>query len=135
MPVGIGRNITDIAAFQNLLRFGSASVLRPSLGLNSVVKIKRIAAIAESHYVAISPYHSGGPIGSLAGIHLNAALPNSFAQEVPVPASDGDAAMRAAITGANLERGDGGYAALLNRPGFGFDADDKALDQYSEETL
>ena len=135
MPVGIGRNITDIAAFQNLLRFGSASVLRPSLGLNSVVKIKRIAAIAESHYVAISPYHSGGPIGSLAGIHLNAALPNSFAQEVPVPASDGDAAMRAAITGGKFERGDGGYAALLNRPGFGFDADDKALDQYSEETL
>lgn len=135
MPVGFGRKITDIATFQNLLRHGSVNVVRPSLGLNSLAKLKRIAAIAETHYVAIAPYHGGGPIGTLAGVHLNASLPNSFVQEVPVPASDRDAAMRAELTSGNKELGDKGFAALLNRPGLGFEVNEKALDTYSEERI
>ena len=135
MPIGLGRNITDIAVFQNLLRFGSVNVLRPSLGLNSVTRIKRIAAIAESHYVAIAPYHAGGPIGTVAGIHLAAALPNSFVQQVPIPAADRDAAMRAEITSGNRETADQGFAALLNHPGLGFDVNERALDTYSEERI
>lgn len=135
MPIGIGRKITDIGAFQNLLRFGSLNVLRPSLGLNSLTKIKRMAAIAETHYVAVAPYHSGGPIGTLAGVHLAAALPNFFMQEVPMPAADRDAAMRAEITSGNKEVAEKGFAALLNRPGLGFEVSEKALDMYSEERI
>jgi len=135
MPIGLGRSVTDLAAFQNLLRFGSVNVLRPSFGLNSVTKIKRMAAIAESHYVAIVPYHDGGPIGTVAGIHLNAALPNSYAQQVPMPAADGDAAMRAEITSGDMEIATDGFAALRNRPGLGFEVNEKALDTYSEERI
>jgi galactonate dehydratase len=135
MPIGIGRSIHDIGVFQNLLRFGSVNVLRPSLGLNSLPKIKRIAAIAETHYVAVAPYHGGGPVGTLAGIHLAAALPNSYIQEVPMPASDRDAAMRAELTSGNKEAGEKGFAALLNRPGLGIEVNEKALDTYSEERI
>jgi galactonate dehydratase len=135
MPVGLGREVTDIGVFQNLLRYGSVNVLRPSLGLNSLHKIKRMAAIAETHYVAVAPYHNGGPIGTLAGIHLNASLPNSFAQQVPVPADDRDAAMRAGITGGNLEIATKGYAALINKPGLGINVNEQALDAFSEERL
>lgn len=135
MPIGLGRSVTDLAVFQNLLRFGSVNVLRPALGLNSVTKIKRMAAIAESHYVAIVPYHDGGPIGTAAGIHLNAALPNSYAQQVPMPAADRDAAMRAEIASGDIETATDGFAALRNRPGLGFEVNEKALDQYSEERI
>ena len=135
MPIGIGRKLHDIGAFQNLLRFGSINVVRPSLGLNSLTKIKRIAAIAETHYVAVAPYHGGGPIGALAGIHLNAALPNSYAQEVPIPAADRDAAMRAELTSGEKELAAQGFAALMNRAGLGFEVNEKALDAYSEERI
>jgi galactonate dehydratase len=135
MPIGIGRAVHDIGVFQNLLRFGSVNVLRPSLGLNSLPKIKRIAAIAETHYVAVAPYHGGGPVGTLAGIHLAAALPNSYIQEVPMPASDRDAVMRAELTSGNREVGEKGFAALLNRPGLGIEVNEKALDRYSEERI
>ena len=118
MPIGLGRRVTTSRVFQNLLRHGSVNVLRPSLGSNSLPKIKRIAAIAETHYVAVAPYHDGGPIGTLAGIHLTAALANSFIQEVPVPAADRDAAMRAELTSGNQEVADDGFAALMNRPGW-----------------
>ena len=135
MPIGIGRWVHDIGVFQNLLRYGSVNVLRPALGLNSLPKIKRIAAIAETHYVAVAPYHGGGPVGTLAGIHLAAALPNSYVQEVPMPASDRDAAMRVELTSGNIEIGDKGFAALLNRPGLGIEVNEKALDTYSEERI
>jgi galactonate dehydratase len=135
MPIGLGRKITDIVGFQSLLASGSVNVVRPSLGLNSLTKIKRIAAIAETHYVAIAPFHDGGPIGSMAGIHLNAAIINAYAMQIPVPASDRDAAMRAEITSGLKETGDKGFAALMNRPGLGFDVNEQALDAYSEERI
>jgi galactonate dehydratase len=103
--------------------------------LNSVAKIKRIAAIAETHYLAISPYHAGGPVGTLTGLHLNAALPNSFAQEVPMPASDRDAAMRAELTSGNRELATKGFASLINRPGLGVEVNERALDTYSEDRI
>ena len=135
MPIGLGRKIHDIPAFQNLLRQASVNVLRPSLGLNSLTKIKRIAALAETHYVAVAPYHEGGPIGAMAGVHLAAALANSYAVDVPVPAADRDAAMRAELTSGNKEVAENGFAALMNRPGLGFEVNRKALDAYSEERI
>ena len=135
MPVALGRDVHDIATFQNLLRHGSIDLLRPGLGINSLHKIRRMAAIAEAHYVAVAPYHDGGPIGTLAGIHFNAALANSFIQQVPFPAAERDAAMRAEITGGQQEVAVDGFAALLNRPGLGVEISEAALAKYSEETL
>ena len=71
----------------------------------------------------------------MAGIHLAAALPNSYIQEVPIPAADRDAAMRAELTSGNREVAEKGFAALLNRPGLGIDVNEKALDTYSEERI
>jgi galactonate dehydratase len=135
MPIGLGRNITDIDGFQRLLASGSVNIVRPDLGLNSAVKIKRIAALAETHYVGIAPFHNGGPIGTMAGIHLNACLIDAWAQQVPVPASDRDAATRAEITSGLKETGDKGFFALVNRPGLGIDVSEKALDAASEERI
>src|SRR5262249_50934992 len=47
MPIGLGRAITEIVRFQGLLASGSVNIVRPNLGLNSLTKIKRVAAIAE----------------------------------------------------------------------------------------
>ncbi len=135
MPIGIGRNIHDISAFQNLLRFGCIDVLRPSVGLNSLSKLKRMAAVAEIHYVAIAPFHSGGPIGSAASIHLAASLPNSYIQQIPVPVSDEDTAMRAELTPGYQEAGSEGFAGLANKPGLGFEVNEQVLGRYSEETV
>jgi galactonate dehydratase len=121
--------------FQNLLRWGAVDLLRPSLALNSIVKIRRMAAIAETHYVAIAAYHDGGPIATAAGIHLAASLPNSFIQQIPFPSSLRDAAMRAELASGNPEAARDGFAPLVNQPGFGVDVNEKSLDRYSEEKV
>jgi L-alanine-DL-glutamate epimerase-like enolase superfamily enzyme len=43
--------------------------------------------------------------------------------------------MRAEITSGNQETAKDGFAALRNRPGFGIDVDERALDRYSEERV
>jgi galactonate dehydratase len=135
MPIGLGRRVTDISTFQNLLRWGSIDLLRPSLGLNSISKIRRMAAIAETHYVAVAPYHDGGPVATAAGIHLAASLPNFFIQQIPFPTAERDRAMRAELTSGNQETAKDGFAPLPNRPGFGVEVDERALDRYSEERV
>jgi galactonate dehydratase len=135
MPIGLGRKVHDVAVFQNLLRWGCIDLLRPSIGLNSIAKLRRMAAVAETHYVAIAPYHDGGPIATLAGIHLAASLPNFFIQQIPFPTSEQDAAMRAELTSGNQESAKEGFAALLNKPGLGVEINEQALNKYSEERL
>jgi galactonate dehydratase len=135
MPVGLGRFVHDIGTFQELLRWGAIDLLRPSLGLNSVSKIRRMAAIAETHYVAVAPYHDGGPIATATGIHLAASLPNFFIQQMPFPSAELDVAMRAELVSPNPELVKEGFAPLVNKPGFGIEVHEAALDRYSEETV
>jgi galactonate dehydratase len=135
MPLGLGRNIHNIGDFQNLLSLGCVDVIRPNLGLNSLHKIRRMAAIAETHYIAVAPFHNGGPLATMLGIHLGASISNFYTQETPIPASARDRAMRAEILGGTVERAQDGFAPLVNQPGLGVRLDEQALSRYSEETL
>ncbi len=135
LPLGLGRGIHDISVFQNFLRWGCGDVMRPSLAINSAHKVRRIAAIAETHYIAVAPYHDGGALATMMGIHLAASISNAYVQEVPIPASARDRAMRAEVLGGMVERAQGGFAPLINQPGLGVRPDEKALNRYSEETL
>ncbi len=47
--------------------------------------------------MAVAPRHEGGPIATAAALHLAAALPNFFIQQIPLPEAAEDRAMRAAI--------------------------------------
>jgi galactonate dehydratase len=132
MPVGLGRKIHDVSSFQNLLRWGCVDILRPSAGLNSIPKIRRMAAVAETHYVAVGPYHDGGPIATVAAIHLAASLPNFFIQQVPQPVAEQDRAMRAELTSGAHESAVDGFAPLLNKPGLGIEVNEQALNKYEE---
>jgi galactonate dehydratase len=134
-PVGLGRNVHDIATFQNLLRWGCVDILRPSVALNSIRQIRRMAAVAETHYVAVGPYHSGGPIATVTAIHLAASLPNFFVQQVPQPSAEQDRVMRAELTSGNAESVTEGFAPLRNKPGLGIEVSEQALSKYSEQVL
>jgi galactonate dehydratase len=91
-----------------------------------------MAAVAETHYVAIGPYHDGGPIATVAAIHLAASLPNFFIQQVPFTEASEDRAMRASLGGAALERPVNGFLALPTGPGLGLALDRATLEKYQE---
>jgi galactonate dehydratase len=130
VAVGYGRSFTENARFQDILREDGVDVLRPALAIHGLTSVRKVAAIAETYYVAVAPFHRGGPIGAAAGMQLCAALPNSFAQETPYSTSSADRQFRAAISGWDEKPVDG-FFPLLSRPGLGLNVDERALDAHT----
>ncbi len=130
-PLGIGRSIQQPSAFQDLLREEAIDILRPDISLNGISQIRQMAAIAESYYTAVAPYHNGGPVASAAAFQLAASLPNFFIQQIPFPQAEQDRKMRAEIAG-NVETIKDGFAVLPSVPGLGIKVDQKALETYKE---
>lgn len=130
-PVGLGRTTTENSHFQDLLREGAVDVLRPDLALNGVTPIKKAAALAETYYIDVAPFHRGGPIGTAVGIHISASLANSFIQETPYSMSESDRRMRRDIAGGWDETPLDGFFELLTGPGLGIEVDDQALAAYT----
>ncbi len=127
---GSGGESRDVGAFQALLREGLIDVVRPELAFFGISGVKRIAALAETYYVAVAPHHFAGPVGTAAAIHLAACIPNFFAQHVPSPSAAEDRAMRVALCSPNLEAGRGGFLALPQGPGLGITVNESALEKY-----
>jgi galactonate dehydratase len=130
VPLGFGRGIRDVGTFQALLREGLIDLVRPELAFFGITGIKRIAALAETYYVAVAPGHDGGPVGTAAAIQLAASIPNFFVQHVPVPSAPEDRAMRAALCSPNLESGHDGFLSLPQGPGLGITVNQAALEKY-----
>ncbi len=105
-------------------------ILRPNLALLGISQIRKAAALAETYYVAVAPYHRGGPIGTAAALHVAASIPNFFIQEVPFPEDDKDARMRSEIAGPAIEAVKDGFLELPAGHGLGVTLDADAIEKY-----
>lgn len=122
-PLGFGRFVTRGATFQDLLRQDLIDVFRPDLARHGISQIRKLAALAEVNYVAVAPYHAGGPIGTVAALHLAASLPNFYIQQLSLPEAGEDLRFRAELAGAGLEAVTEGYFSLPVSPGLGLKID------------
>jgi galactonate dehydratase len=130
-PLGLGRSLIGNSGFQDLLREDAIDVLRPDISLSGVSQVRKAAALAETYYVAIAPFHRGGPIATAAALHAAASMPNFFIQEIPLPASEEDRAMRRELAGADNESASNGFLTLPQGPGLGVHVTDEALRKYA----
>jgi galactonate dehydratase len=131
-PLGFGRELRHAGAFQDLLREDAIDVIRPGIGSNGITQIRKMAALAETYYVAVAPYHDGGPIATAAALHLAASLPNFFIQQIPLPEAEEDRRMRAELCSGWTETVRDGYAELSSGPGLGITVNEAALEKYQE---
>ena len=129
-PVGFGRFATEAGVFQNLLRSDAIDVVRPDLALHGITQSRRIAAVAEPYYVAVAPFHDGGPIATAAALNLAASLPNFFIQQVPCLADEQDRRMRARLAGEATETVKDGFLQLPQGPGLGIRVDEAVFAEY-----
>jgi galactonate dehydratase len=132
--LGFGRHIHQGGEFQDLLRESAVDILRPDISLNGVTQIRKVAALAETYYVAVAPHHDGGPIATAAALHLAASIPNFFIQQIPRSEADEDRRMRSELTSPVVEIVREGFAELPAGPGLGITVNDKALEEYQEST-
>jgi galactonate dehydratase len=115
VPLGFGRTISDPGTFQDLLREGLVDLLRPDLLTHGITGIRRLAAMAETYYVDVAPWHEGGPIATAAALHTAASVPNFFIAQSP----GGDA-------GTTLRDG---FFELPKGPGLGITVDEKTFER------
>jgi galactonate dehydratase len=130
VPLGFGREIRAAGVYQDLLREGLIDVARPGLTHFGITGSRRIAALAETYYVAVAPRHDGGPIATAAALHLAASLPNFYIQQLPFTAVEADRAMRSELAGSAIETVKDGFASLPTGPGLGIAVSEAALEKY-----
>lgn len=134
-PIGLGKAMTEERQILDLIRDDAVDIIRPSIGLNGISQIKRMAVVAETYYIAVGPEHDGGPIGTAAGLHLAASIPNFFIQKIPCPEAEEDRRMRSELIMESVETVKEGYASLLTGPGLGINVNEKNLEKYMEVSL
>ena len=131
-PIGFGRFAAEPGVFQDLLRSDAIDVVRPDVGLHGITQARRISALAETYYVAVAPFHDGGPIATAAALNLAASLPNFFIQQIPYPIAEEDRRMRARLAGDLIETVKDGFLQLPRGPGLGITVNEAALREYRE---
>ncbi|MBK7927418.1 MAG: hypothetical protein IPJ98_07990 [Bryobacterales bacterium] len=122
-PIGLGRDCRHASEFQDILREETADLLRPSLDHFSLTRIRKIAALAETYYIAVAPTHTGGMLATAAALHAAASMPNFFLTHLPARAPDDP------VRGLDLTVRDG-YLGLPTAPGLGITVDDAAIARY-----
>jgi galactonate dehydratase len=133
-PLGLGLEVESNSEFQDLLRHDAVDVLRPDVQRWGISALRKVAALAETYYVALAVRNTGGPIATAAALQLAAAIPNVFAVEVPLPASDEELAMRRGLAGSEFESVKDGFVKLPVEPGLGLQLNRDRLQQFRSAT-
>ena len=77
IPVATGERLTTKHEFARVLETGAASILQPALGrVGGILEAKKIAGMAESHYVQVAPHLYCGPVEGAANIQISTCIPN-----------------------------------------------------------
>ena len=84
IPIATGERLHTIHEFEMLLRRGAVQYVRPDVCMaGGLTHCKKIAAIAEAHYVGVVPHNPLSPVSTAACLQLAASIPNFALQELP----------------------------------------------------
>lgn len=121
VPLATGESLYNRFEFLALLSARGADIIQPDICVvGGVTEMRRIAAIAEAHYVTVAPHNPMGPLATAVNIHFCAAQPNfkilEYKPHVHAPwALDPYLPV------------DGHMQLRPDRPGWGIEIDEKAL--------
>jgi L-alanine-DL-glutamate epimerase-like enolase superfamily enzyme len=80
-PIATGENHFFRLDFQRLIVDAGLRVLAPDVQKVGLWEGRKLADLAEMHYVGLTWHNISGPIGTMGGVHLCAAVPNVLALE------------------------------------------------------
>jgi galactonate dehydratase len=127
VPIATGERLQTVYQFSDLLNKNAAAFIRPDISLaGGISGIRKIAALAEAHYVGVVPHNPMGAIATAACAHLDAALHNVPVQEYP---GDEREKPKLDLVPEPLEF-DNGYLLLRDAPGLGIELNDEAVKHY-----
>ncbi len=127
-PIATGENHYQRHQFRELLEAGAVDILAPDFQkVGGLLEGRRIADLADIHFVAVAPHNISGPIGTMASVHLCAAIPNFLALEwhaAAVPFFDD------LVLGRRGPMIQNGYIGVPDRPGLGIELNEAVAWKY-----
>src|SRR5436190_1328668 len=82
-PLATGERLIAAYGFNDLIDLGIVDVLQPDIAhVGGVTALWKVAAAAEAAGIRMAPHACEGPVGGIASLHVDAAIPNFLAQEI-----------------------------------------------------
>ncbi len=88
-PIATGERITHLSDFNRLLEGRACSIIQPDIThCGGLTAVRRLAALAEVHRIAMAPHNPQGPVSTAASLEFGFATPSyiiceSVHQDVP----------------------------------------------------
>lgn len=81
-PVSGGERLYSRFDYAEFLRLECADYWQPDVShAGGIMEVRKIAAMAESHYIPVCPHNPSGPVANAATLQLAACMPNFFLLE------------------------------------------------------
>ncbi len=77
VPLATGESLYNRFEFLALLAAGGADIIQPDIAVvGGLTEMRRIADIADAHFVTVMPHNPMGPLATAHNVHFAAAQPN-----------------------------------------------------------
>jgi 2-dehydro-3-deoxyphosphogalactonate aldolase len=127
IPICTGERLTTKYDFARLIETQAAAIFNYDLGhLGGILEAKKIAGMAEAHYLQVTPHVWDGPIVAAASIQIAACCPNFLIIE----SIEDMTGIHAELLREPLEWSKG-YFIPSTRPGLGHDLNETAARKYA----
>ena len=81
-PVSGGERLYSRFEYADYLRMECADFWQPDVShAGGIMEVRKIAAMAESHYIPVCPHNPSGPVANAATLQLAACIPNFYLLE------------------------------------------------------
>jgi len=86
VPLATGESLNSRFEFLNLMAAQAVDIIQPDVCVcGGLLEMRKIAAIAEAHYVTVAPHNPMGPIATAVNVHFAAATHNFKVLEYTTP--------------------------------------------------
>lgn len=127
IPIATGERRYTRWDFRELLETRGIGVLQPDIVQSGgIAETRKIAALAEMHFVSVAPHNPWSWVNTVASLHLDAVIPNFLIQEV---VSDHEP-WRDEVVTSRPELGADGSFAVPESPGLGIALNLEAAKRY-----
>lgn len=123
IPVATGEMLYTTFGFRELIEKHAADIIQPDVAIcGGLMELKKIAAMAEAHYISVAPHNPLGPVATAVNVHFAASTHNFLILEYH-PDDEGP---RADTLKQPVKLKDG-YLEIPEAPGLGVELNEEML--------
>ena len=129
IPIALGERLYSRWDFKPFLEKSAVDIIQPDLShAGGISEVRRIAAMAEGHDVALAPHCPLGPLALASCLQIAAATPNHVIQEMSLGIHyNQDHDLLTFVENKEALTPVDGFLPLPAKPGLGIDIDEKAV--------